>query len=227
MYPLNLVSGICFQSLMKLLEPRYIVPYRKTFTRTHIPGAHNEMKAQVKSELQESTRICLTTDSWTDDYKHCSYMRVTAHFINDLRLEIQIVLSFYKLFTVPQTSSNLAEALLDVIQEWELKDKKFVVVSDGGANMQVTCCKYGFLNVSALTTIIKKCSAIIYLFHFHRQAIISKQKELAKFYGKIIEADDHDNSEPVTTDDIPQTSLKKQQAPPMEFHIDRHRICGG
>ncbi len=73
---------------------------------------------------------------------------------------------------MPQTSANLAEALLDVIQEWELKDKKFVVVSDGGANIkkaindlgwvQIPCfahllnlsiAKYGFLNVPALTTI--------------------------------------------------------------------------
>ncbi len=83
LYPLNLVSGMGFQSLMKLLEPRYIIPHRTTFMRTHIPEAYNEMKAQVKSELQESTRICLTTDLWTGDYKHCSYMGVTAHFIND------------------------------------------------------------------------------------------------------------------------------------------------
>ena len=58
-------------------------------------------------------------------------MGVTAHFINDWKFK-SFCLST-KLFAVPKTSSNLsflAEALLDDVQEWEVKDKKFVVVSD-------------------------------------------------------------------------------------------------
>ena len=86
--------------------------------RTHITEPYNEMKAQVKSELQD----------------HCSYMGVTVHFINDWKFK-SFCLST-KLFTVPQTSSNLANALLGDVEECKVKYKKFVVKSDGVANIK-------------------------------------------------------------------------------------------
>ncbi|XP_045034393.1 E3 SUMO-protein ligase ZBED1-like [Daphnia magna] len=134
LYPMNLAMGRGFRSLMKLLEPRYTIPHRTTFIRTHIPVAYQEMRAQVAAKLKNAIRVCLTTDMWTDDYRHCSYMAVTAHFVSDEWIFESFCLST-KLFTEKQTAANLAEALSSVATEWDLKFNKFVVVTDGGANI--------------------------------------------------------------------------------------------
>ncbi|KAI9558400.1 hypothetical protein GHT06_015180 [Daphnia sinensis] len=120
--------------------------------------------------------------------------------------------------TIANQISNAATAKNATSQQkswWDLKFKKFVVVTDGGANIkkaasdlgwiQIPCfahllnlciSKYGFLKVPVINNVIKKSSSIVHFSHFHGPAIAAKQKELARFYD----------------DDIAQISLKKGQA---------------
>lgn len=78
--------------------------------------------------------------------------------------------------------------------------------------LNLCIAKYGFLNVTVLNHVIKKSSSIVHFFHFHGPAIIAKQKELARFYDSMVESEDHDYSEPISSDEISQNSLKKEQA---------------
>jgi len=64
-----------------MLSPNYIIPSRKTISNSLFPQMYEAMVQKVKSQLDNVSAICLTTDGWTSINNQC-FMAVTAHFID-------------------------------------------------------------------------------------------------------------------------------------------------
>lgn len=45
--PISIVEDVAFQRLVKMLEPRYVMPKRKHFSQEVIPAMYNEVMGQV------------------------------------------------------------------------------------------------------------------------------------------------------------------------------------
>lgn len=80
--PLSTVDDKGFTSLMKLLEPRYVLPSRRYMSEVVLPHIYNEIKAEVKAELNGITSFSFTTDIWSSaDAGNHSMISLTAHWV--------------------------------------------------------------------------------------------------------------------------------------------------
>uniref|UniRef100_A0A672JQE7 BED-type domain-containing protein n=1 Tax=Salarias fasciatus TaxID=181472 RepID=A0A672JQE7_SALFA len=134
MRPLSTVEGDGFRFMMNTLEPRYTIPSRQHFTDVALPRLYKEEKTTVLDELRLAERVALTCDSWTSRSTE-SYVTVTAHHIDEWKI------SSHVLQTRPMydshTGENIAGLLREVVDEWGLRAKEPVVVTDNAPNMAV------------------------------------------------------------------------------------------
>ncbi|XP_041862941.1 E3 SUMO-protein ligase ZBED1-like [Melanotaenia boesemani] len=131
--PFSVVENDGFQSLVKLLEPRYVLPTRKHLSEVAISKLYEEVKNGVATSLKLATRVALTCDSWTSRATD-SYLTITCHYIDMEWLLLSHVLQTRKIQT-SHTAKNLSDLLSDALQEWELTDKDPVIVTDNAANI--------------------------------------------------------------------------------------------
>ena len=82
--PFSLVESQSFKKLVSILEPRYKVPARSTFTRSIIPKLYQDTKKEMKDKFQETGKNiyhAITHDCWTSLATE-SFSTVTGHFID-------------------------------------------------------------------------------------------------------------------------------------------------
>ena len=63
MVPFSIVDGNGFRNILK--AARYTVPERHQFSEQAIPERYEEMKLSVMKSIHQTTRVAITTDSWT------------------------------------------------------------------------------------------------------------------------------------------------------------------
>ncbi|KAL2893815.1 putative AC9 transposase, partial [Bienertia sinuspersici] len=80
--PFMFVEREGFLSFCKSLNPSFVVPSRTTITGDCYMLFIEERKKLKNFLKQLSSRVCLTTDTWTFG-QNLSYMCLTAHFIDD------------------------------------------------------------------------------------------------------------------------------------------------
>lgn len=136
----SLVSEPSFLNILQILEPRYNVPSRTTFSRsinTFIPDLYLREKTKVAETICKDSKVIMsmgvTTDCWTSTSNE-SYISFTLHYLTesfDLKSFV-----FSKEF---MPTSHTAEALLDTLKsitdERSLPNILMFVVSDNAANM--------------------------------------------------------------------------------------------
>ncbi|XP_049320146.1 E3 SUMO-protein ligase ZBED1-like [Astyanax mexicanus] len=119
MQPYSVVEGEGFRNMIKVLEPRYVMPSRRYFGTNVIPNLYEETRVDIVKELSEACQIALTTDGWTSRSTE-SYLTVTAHYITpqwELRSCVLQTRPIYE----SHTSEFLSEKLREVVEEWKLE----------------------------------------------------------------------------------------------------------
>ncbi|KAM0828468.1 hypothetical protein ACQ4PT_067530 [Festuca glaucescens] len=110
----------CFEEWMDSMQPTFKVVGHHT-VRNDCILTHDEMKDQLKLELQSlDSRICLTSDMWTSVQK-LGYMCVTAHYIDANFILKKKIISF-KDVKYPHT------------KDWGIKHELFTITLDNAAN---------------------------------------------------------------------------------------------
>lgn len=130
--PLKLVDDTNFKNLINFLEPKYVVPSRKTITAV-IERKYDSIHDDLKMKLATSGSVSLTTDCWTS-MTAASFMTVTCHYINNDWVLENYVLSTRAL-EENHTANNLRRALEEVVSEFDLQPKVLACVSDNAANV--------------------------------------------------------------------------------------------
>ena len=135
--PINLVEGKHFKALVSYLEPSYVLPSRKTFTK-QIDGRYDESKTTLVTDLKKVTHMALTCHMWTssNSCKSESYLGVTAHYLKPSETQLNTTLLAVKEVGAVHTSANIARWLSSIIEDYELCPEQIVAcVTDNGANM--------------------------------------------------------------------------------------------
>ncbi|GBL86288.1 hypothetical protein AVEN_132011-1 [Araneus ventricosus] len=133
--PFRIVEDEGFRAFVQVLNPSSALPSRKTFAQTFLPAAYEEAMHKLKEVYSGSEigSVTLTTDCWTSSNGD-SFMAVTSHYLNfGMELNSNFLECF--LFTESHTSENLATELKKVADEWNIKDKIALCVSDIAANI--------------------------------------------------------------------------------------------
>lgn len=166
-----------------------------------------QVEEHVKDDLEDADHLSLSSDVWTDDFKHNSYLTVTSHFINQ-----EWEMKTYTLSTAMIKGSVTGEALSSSLkasrEKFGLLDKTFTMVTDQGSNIlkagrlsnwhhlnclahKLNLCisKDGLDSTPAWKDLLSKCCDIIKVFRYKGPDVIAKQQELRYFMEEVEEED--------------------------------------
>lgn len=132
--PYSFVEDEGFRNLMLKAQPQYKVPCREYFKQTIIPKMYAQCKEEVESMLLPSECLSITSDMWTNSVNKDSFISFTAHWIDNDYNYKHIVLNA-RHFPGSHNSENISRMLNNMIMEWNLKNKIYLVIRDSGSNI--------------------------------------------------------------------------------------------
>lgn len=91
------------------------------------------MEQEVIALFDDIRKISLTADGWTSPFQD-DFLGVTAHWIDKEWHQKELVIGFEPLHGT-HTGENLAEALANVIERFNLGDKLQSITTDNASNM--------------------------------------------------------------------------------------------
>ena len=123
-----------FQELIKELDPAFKIPDTKLIKQI-IHKAYNHTYPLIKEFLDKNAiSVSLTTDMWTARNRQ-GFLGVTCSFLDKDFCINEIILTI-EYIRYPHTAQHILETLFAILNEWNLKDKVFVIVTDNGSNMK-------------------------------------------------------------------------------------------
>lgn len=142
MLPYTLVESEAFQRL-NFTDPYAVQKYRfkseKYFRTSLMPQTYENVKSKVQNLLTKCEWLSATTDIWTNAPKTCSLLSFTAHFIVDHQ-RIKVILGACVL-EEDHTAQYIERKFTEIVSEWNLNGKIFLVLRDNAANM--ACAMHG------------------------------------------------------------------------------------
>ena len=106
--------------MLKVLDPKYVVPSRKIFSDVALPQLYNSTRQRIAKELEEVSFYSATTDLWPSRTMQ-PYMSLTVHFIiNDWTLRSICLQTAY--FPEDHTGEIIAQGLRDAYKSWNLAE---------------------------------------------------------------------------------------------------------
>lgn len=138
MLPFSLVDEEEFRAVLHELDPCYISPNRKYFSKTAIPAKFNEMKIKMKQDLKSATSISCTTDGWSSSTTD-PYISLTVHFIDEAwNLKTYCLRTIY--MPESHTGEHIAIMLRSILKEYDLYVGDITsFTTDSGSNMVKAC----------------------------------------------------------------------------------------
>ncbi|XP_043218614.1 E3 SUMO-protein ligase ZBED1-like isoform X1 [Amphibalanus amphitrite] len=141
--PLAVVENAEFRAFVASLNESYKLPCRRTLRALTISSAE-----AVKKELKETLArlppdqaVSLTMDLWTNR-QLLSFLGITAHFVSEKHCLRADLLAFRRFYGA-HTAENIISAFEEVTQEFGLRHRIAVVVTDSASNM-IRAFRVGF-----------------------------------------------------------------------------------
>lgn len=132
--PFSIVEDYGFKKFVMALNPSYQLPARKTITNTLLQAEYEEVYNNTKELLMNVKALTLTTDCWTSSTTE-NYLAVTGHFLTN-EFAMKHVLLGCDSFPESHTAQNLAAAIQQILNEFNLENKVNMVISDNAANIK-------------------------------------------------------------------------------------------
>jgi len=136
------------------------------------------MPALIEKIKVESKSVSLTTDMWTSRSGQ-GYIGVTCSYIDSkfILYEITLTVNYVR---YPHTAKHIAESSEEVLVDWKLRDKVFVITTDNASNMKkaisnMNAIEWQGCNVHTLQLIIGKGLVLV-------KVLIKRVKRLIEFF---------------------------------------------
>ena len=182
MQPISSVERPGFRHLISKLNPRYQLPSRKHFTDYEIQKLYNHVRESVVCpKLNNCSYFAFTTGFWTSPAT-IPYLTVTVHFIDSTWNLNSFCLNTSPMYE-DHTGENIASALNDVLNNWELSAEYLVAsTTDNGSNIvaafrsldwiRVSCFGHNLdlavnkaLDCARVKSALARCRRLVELFH--------------------------------------------------------------
>ena len=122
-----------FVYMMKKLDPRYVLPSRKYFSKTAIPKMYIQCREKIEQLVQKVQFFATTSDLWSSRTSE-PYLSLTIHFIHEWKLRSVCLQTIY--FPVDHTGELIAHGLKALLEGWGLNENNMTcMTTDSGANM--------------------------------------------------------------------------------------------
>ena len=134
MVPIYTVEKPGFIHLLKILDPRYVLPGRKHFSEVALPQLYNSTCQRIATELEGVSFYSATTDLWSSRVMQ-PYLSLTVHFISD-SWTLRSVCLQTAYFPDDHKGEIIAQGLKDALSSWNLaEDRLTCMTTDSGTNM--------------------------------------------------------------------------------------------
>lgn len=132
--PLNITQSEHFRKFIKELDPAFKIPDTKSIKQV-IQDAYNYTLPLVQKFVEDNAiSVSLTTDMWTGRNRQ-GFLGVTCSFL-DKNFNIHEIILTIEHIRYPHTAQNISDSLFVILDQWGLRDKVNVIVTDNGANMK-------------------------------------------------------------------------------------------
>ena len=146
MQPYDTVNDVGFRQMLKVLEPRYFPPDRKTISTRYFPKLFETEREKVKANLKNVTSFSITTDMWTSRTKH-SYTALTVHYLNN-SFELCCHMLDTKEFQEEHTGIQIAAELKEILESWGLSEECLIAATfDNGSNIVNALDQLNWINI--------------------------------------------------------------------------------
>jgi len=123
--PGSIVEDRGFQEFLKVIDPKYIPPSRRTIMRDYLPGLYENATEELHRQLMRVEHCSITTDLWTSQAT-MGYVTVTCHFLTD-DWEIKSAVLDTVQIQDSHTAENIGALFLSITDKWDIT--KFAVQS--------------------------------------------------------------------------------------------------
>ena len=185
-HPVATVNDPGFIRMLKIFEPRYIIPDRTTFSRHYLPHLYEKEKEKVLQQMKAGHGhglewYAVTTDGWSSQANN-SYVSITLHYINN-EWDMKCFLLETGEIVEEHTAINLANYLEEGLARWNLSIAQIsVIVTDNASNItaaiyQLGCQRFGCfshtlrlsvqkaLNLSSISRALGRAKRLVSHFH--------------------------------------------------------------
>ncbi|GMJ02868.1 DAYSLEEPER [Hibiscus trionum] len=129
--PFRIVEEEGFKLFLSKACPRFHLPSRFTIRKDCL-DLFNSMKILMKNSFgQDTSRICLTTDTWTS-LQRVSYTVLTAHWIDEEWMLQKRIINFFPISA--HRGENIGQALEKCIRDWGIERIFTITVDNASAN---------------------------------------------------------------------------------------------
>jgi hypothetical protein len=134
--PFSVVENEKFIEMMHIFDPRYKIPDRHQI-KEMIIDEFNERRSNIGYDLQKiSSKVSFTADMWTSTISSEAYLGLTIHYIDQNWVLRRFLLDIIP-FKVRHTGINMAAAITNVLNEFNLAGKALALTTDNESAMLV------------------------------------------------------------------------------------------
>uniref|UniRef100_A0A182YFM1 Uncharacterized protein n=1 Tax=Anopheles stephensi TaxID=30069 RepID=A0A182YFM1_ANOST len=128
--PFNIVEGEAFKRFIRLLNPKYDLPHRRTISDGLLSNGFQETLARVTENVAQAQFVAITLDSWTNAHgRYC--LAVTAHYINDDFNLVSNLLACNDCARSPQAAGrDITEWINQLVVRFKVQNKIQALVTD-------------------------------------------------------------------------------------------------
>ncbi len=144
--PISIVEDEGFRHYSKELDPRYVLPTRKTLRETLIPDVYDKEMQKLQEDLDKAKHVGITTDMWTSTATD-SFNTVTAHYLNHDLGCIQCKILECSKFQERHFAKALEEEIKRVTVKFKIDKKLSAGVSDNAQNIKKALKDLGIASI--------------------------------------------------------------------------------
>ena len=137
--PFTVVECKEWREMIQTFDQRYSFHNRKT-TKQQILNLFEEKRMDIKKTIaQISGKVSLTSDMWTAS-NNDAFLSLTIHFVDNNWVLKNFLLDIIP-FSIRHTGINMATAIMNVLQEFDLAEKTLALTTDNASSM-IGCANY-------------------------------------------------------------------------------------
>ena len=127
--PMAIVEDSGFKKLIKILDPKYVLPSRAKLRKELIPNKSEELKRKLKETLKQTDWVCISTDLWSSP-RFDSFIGVLCHFYSPTEKTFKTKTLGCMKFNEHHTTEEIAKELKALFEEYDISDKIAAIVTD-------------------------------------------------------------------------------------------------
>ncbi|KAG8433887.1 hypothetical protein GDO86_012308 [Hymenochirus boettgeri] len=173
--PVEIIEGEGFNQMLSILDPNYKLPAASFLAHTILQEMHIQAKIKVTELVKVLQECSVSLDLW----KHSgslSYLTLTIHYVDE-GFEAKNVTLSSRVVSEDLSADSLTSVLLDVADEWGIRDNIFYAVGLNSPSVKSATSKVGWKSLPCVGQVLRSCIEMV-LQHHMIQTTLDKFRKL-------------------------------------------------